>query len=77
MSAPHVFVVAFEYAHRPFRCVRLEGSSGSDQAAAAAQWIVTLEGRTVWSFDAREGETRESVQRDVERWWDEARRAVP
>lgn len=70
MASPNFFVVAFEHAHRAFKCVRLDGSEGADVPAAGAQWIVTMEGRTVWSFDAREGDTRESVQREVERWWD-------
>ena len=70
MSAPQVFVVAFEHAHRAFKCVRLDGSATAETPSAAAQWIVTMEGRTVWSFEAREGETRETVQDRVARWWD-------
>ena len=70
MSTPSVFVVGFEHAHRAFTCVRMEGSQGAELPSAGAQWIVTLEGRTVWSFVAREGETRDSVQRDVAQWWD-------
>jgi len=70
MSTPQVFVVTFEHAHRAFKCVRLDGSAAADTPAAAAQWIVTMEGRTVWSLDAVEGETRESVRDQVVRWWD-------
>ena len=32
--------------------------------------VFTIAGRTVWSFDARDGDTSQSVQRDVEQWWD-------
>lgn len=71
MSSPTVFVVAFEHAHRAFKCVRVDGSTSADTPAAAAQWIVTMDGRAVWSFESREGETRESVQRAVEQWWSE------
>jgi hypothetical protein len=70
MSSPTVFVVAFEHAHRAFKCVRLAGSESADEPSAAAQWIVTMEGRTVWSLEARENDTRERVQREVEQWWD-------
>lgn len=70
MSSPNVFVVVFEHAHRAFKCVRLEGSDSAQVPEEAAQWIVTLEGRTVWSFEAGEADTRERVQREVERWWD-------
>ena len=70
MSSPNVFVVAFEHAHRAFKCVRLAGSDHADEPSAAAQWIVTMEGRTVWSLEASESDTRESVQHEVEQWWD-------
>jgi hypothetical protein len=70
MSAPNTFVVAFTHGHRSFTCVRLE-AEGCGAGAMASQWIVTIEGRTIWSFDAGGGDTREQVQRAVERWWDE------
>ena len=76
MSSPNVFVVSFEHAHRAFRCIRLEGPAGAETPTSGVQWIVTLEGRTVWSFDAHEGDTRESVQREVEEWWDRSQRTA-
>lgn len=69
MSAPSTFVVSFTHAHRAFTCVRLEGD-GEAAGTTAPQWIVTLEGRPVWSFDARADDSPERVQQDVERWWD-------
>jgi hypothetical protein len=72
MPPPNVFVVAFEHAHRAFKCVRLAGSESAEVPSAAAQWIVTIEGRTVWSLEARETDTRESVQQAVEQWWNDS-----
>ena len=72
MTTPAIFVVEFEHAHRAFRCIRLEGAPEGDVPAAAAHWIVTLAGRTVWSMDAQEDDTRERVQQEVEAWWDRA-----
>lgn len=69
MSSSMLFVVAFEHAHRAFKCVRLDGGDGR-ASRDAAHWIVTLEGRTIWSFDANEQDTREIVQEEVVRWWD-------
>jgi hypothetical protein len=70
MSAPTIFVVEFEHAHRAFRCILVEGAPEGEAPATVAHWIVTLAGRTVWSMDAREDDTRERVQREVEAWWD-------
>lgn len=70
MSSPTIFVVEFEHAHRAFRCIRLDGSPEADAASPGAHWIVTLAGRTVWSMDAREEDTREGVERAVVDWWD-------
>lgn len=70
MSSPDIFVVGFEHAHRAFKCIRLDGRTGGATPAERAQWLVTMEGRTVWSFDASDTDTRESIQRNVEQWWD-------
>jgi hypothetical protein len=72
MSSPSIFVVEFEHAHRAYRCIRLEGSVEGESPSAVAHWIVTTAGRTVWSFNATAGDTRESVQRAVEDWLDHA-----
>jgi hypothetical protein len=61
--------VTFEHAKRSFKCIRLDWSD-NPAAATATQWIVTIAGRPVWSFDAATADTRESVQAAVERWWD-------
>jgi hypothetical protein len=68
-AAPNpVFVVAFEYARRSFKCVLVDwpASDGHD----TKQWIVTEAGRAVWSFEAGTSDTRERVRAEVERWWD-------
>jgi hypothetical protein len=67
---PQPFVVTFEHAKRSFKCVRLDWSDNPEVAATTAQWIVTIAGRPVWSFDSGPADTRESVQAQVERWWD-------
>lgn len=71
MSAPSLFVVTFEHAHRAFKCVRLDDADRTDSSKPGPQWLVTLDSRTVWSFDAQPDDTRELVQQRVERWWAE------
>jgi hypothetical protein len=71
MSTPSLFVVTFEHAHRAFKCVRLDDAHRTGSSRPGPQWLVTLDSRTVWSFDAQPGDTREAVQQRVERWWDE------
>jgi hypothetical protein len=67
---PQPFVVTFEHAKRSFKCVRLDWSDNPGATTRTAQWIVTIAGRPVWSFDSAAGDTKESVQAQVERWWD-------
>ena len=63
-----VFVVAFEYARRSFKCVLVDWPASDGKATK--QWIVTVAGRAVWSFEAGAADTRARVQGEVERWWD-------
>jgi hypothetical protein len=72
-TAPQPFVVMFEHAKRSFKCVRLDWSGDPEKAATNAQWIVTIAGRPVWSFDSDAGDTKASVQATVEHWWDAQR----
>jgi hypothetical protein len=51
--------------------VRLDDAHRTGSSRPGPQWLVTLDSRTVWSFDAQPGDTREAVQQRVERWWDE------
>ena len=67
---PQPFVVSFEHAKRSFKCVRLDWSDDPEASTRTAQWIVTIAGRPVWSFDSDAGDTAESVRGQVERWWD-------
>ena len=67
---PQPFVVTFEHAKRSFKCVRQDWSDDPEAAIRTAQWIVTIAGRPVWSFDSDAGDTTESVRAQVERWWD-------
>ena len=63
-----VFLVTFEHAKRSFKCVLLDWEAPNGRNAK--QWVVTMAGRTVWSFEAGPSDTRASVQAEVERWWD-------
>jgi hypothetical protein len=63
-----IFAVAFEYARRSFKCVLVDWPAPDGHSTK--QWVVTVAGRAVWSFEAGTSDTRESVQREVERWWD-------
>ena len=65
---PPVFLVTFEYAKRSFKCVLLDWDAPAGRSAK--QWVVTVAGRPVWSFEAGADDTRESVQKEVELWWD-------
>ena len=65
---PPVFLVTFEYAKRSFKCVLLDWAAPENRSAK--QWVVTVAGRPVWSFEASEVDTRASVQKEVEAWWD-------
>jgi hypothetical protein len=65
---PPVFLVTFEYAQRSFKCVLLDWDSPPSRSAK--QWVVTVAGRPVWSFEAGANDTRESVRKEVEMWWD-------
>ena len=65
---PPIFLVTFEYARRSFKCVLLDWDAPDGRRAK--QWVVTVAGRPVWSFEATETDTRASVQQEVERWWD-------
>ena len=65
---PPVFVVAFEHAKRSFKCVLLDWDALPGRTAK--QWVVTVAGRPVWSFEAGPNDTRESVRKEVEMWWD-------
>ena len=67
MTTP-VFLVAFEHAKRSFKCVLLDWDGPGGRKAK--QWVVTVAGRPVWSFEAGPADTRESVQKEVELWWD-------
>lgn len=66
---PPVFLVTFEYAKRSFKCVLIDWDS-PPQGRSAKQWVVTVTGRPVWSFEATDTDTHASVQREVELWWD-------
>jgi hypothetical protein len=66
-TAP-VFVVAFEYARRSFQCVLIDWAAPDGRSAR--QWVITVAGRPIWSFEAGPSDTRESVRAEVERWWD-------
>ena len=65
---PPVFLVTFEYGKRSFKCVLLDWDAPDGRKAK--QWVVTVAGRPVWSFEATSKDTRRSVQREVEMWWD-------
>jgi hypothetical protein len=65
---PPIFVVTFEYAKRSFKCVLLDWDAPTGRSAK--QWVVTVTGRPVWSFEASADDTRESVRKEVELWWD-------
>ena len=65
---PPVFLVTFEYAKRSFKCVLIDWDA--PRGGSAKQWVVTVAGRPVWSFGATDADTRASVQREVELWWD-------
>jgi hypothetical protein len=65
---PPVFLVTFEYAKRSFKCVLLDWAAPGGRNAK--QWVVTVAGRPVWSFEAGANDTRASVQKEVELWWD-------
>ena len=67
---PPIFLVTFEYAKRSFKCVLLDWDSPNGRSK---QWVVTVAGRPVWSFEATDTDTRASVQTEVERWWDTQR----
>lgn len=69
MSNPTVFLVAFEHAHRSFKCMRLEVGEG-EPSVATPQWVVTMAGRPVWSFEAKVDDTRDAVEAEVVKWWD-------
>jgi hypothetical protein len=66
MTAP-VFLVTFEHAQRSFKCVLLDWDAPDGRQAK--QWVVTVAGRPVWSFEASETDTHASVREEVERWW--------
>jgi hypothetical protein len=63
-----VFLVTFEHARRSFKCLLVDWDHADGRTAL--QWVVTVAGRPVWSFAASESDTRQSVQRQVEEWWD-------
>ena len=65
---PPVFLVSFEYAKRSVKCVLLDWAAPAGRSAK--QWVVTVAGRPVWSFEAGADDTRESVRKEVELWWD-------
>ena len=67
-AANPVFVVGLEYARRSFKCVLVDWPASDGHETK--QWIVTEAGRAVWSFPAGAADTRESVQAEVEQWWD-------
>ena len=69
-SSP-LFVVNFEHAQRAFKCARIDWGA-ADVGRTSAQWIVTIGGRPVWSFEASESDTREHVESEVVRWWSTA-----
>ena len=71
---PPTFLVTFEYAKRSFKCVLLDWDSPNGRSAK--QWVVTVAGRPVWSFEASDTDTRGSVQTEVESWWDTQRTAT-
>jgi hypothetical protein len=66
-----VFLVTFEHAQRSFKCVLIDWEAPDGRNAK--QWVVTVAGRPVWSFEAGESDTRESVQAEVVGWWDAQR----
>lgn len=66
MTAP-VFLVSFEHAQRSFKCVLLDWDAPGGRKAK--QWVVTVAGRPVWSFEASASDTHASVRKEVERWW--------
>lgn len=63
-----VFLVTFEHAQRSFKCVLVDWNHADGRTTL--QWVVTVAGRPVWSFEATEADTRQSVQRQVVEWWD-------
>ena len=63
-----VFLVAFEHAKRSFKCVLLDWDAPGGRKAK--QWVVTVAGRPVWSFEAGPDDTQASVKKEVELWWD-------
>jgi hypothetical protein len=65
---PPVVALTFEYAKRSFKCVLLDWEAPDGRSAT--QWVVTVAGRPVWSFEASDMDTRASVQKEVELWWD-------
>lgn len=73
MSNSPLFLVAFEHAHRSFKCMRLEAGEG-DASFASPHWVVTMAGRPVWSFAASSTDTRDGVEAEVVKWWDAANR---
>lgn len=68
-SSP-LFVVAFEHARRSFKCVLVDWPASDGGGQSTKQWVATVAGRAVWSFEAGPADTKESVQAEVERWWD-------
>ncbi len=62
------FLLTFEYARRSFKCLLLDWESPDGRRSK--QWVVTVAGRPMWSFEARESDTRASVQAEVAMWWD-------
>jgi hypothetical protein len=70
MTAP-LFVVSFVHAQRSFTCVLLDWDAPDGRSAK--QWVVTVAGRPIWSFEAGKRDTQESVQQEVRRWWDTKR----
>jgi hypothetical protein len=71
---PPVFLVTFEYGKRSFQCVLLDWDAPDGRVTK--QWVVTVAGRPVWSFEARATDTGTSVQQEVEMWWDTQRTAA-
>jgi hypothetical protein len=63
-----IFLVTFEHAQRSFKCVLLDWEAPNGRNAK--QWVVTMAGRPVWSFEAGPSDTHESVQAEVRGWWD-------
>ncbi len=71
---PSVFLVTFGYAKRSFQCVLIDWDAPDGRRTK--QWVVTVAGRPVWSFEASAHATRESVRKEVELWWDTQRAAI-